>query len=150
MNRLKRQFRLLPLMWAVLIFCFVPKIHGAPPSTTATNAVATVAGTRPGIPQSVFVTPNTAQDGRDPFYPYSNRGSSGTPSPNAAKNLVLKALSGTPSQPYAMINGETFAPGEELEVITTMGRILVRCVEIKADSVTVEVGGQREVLHLSK
>jgi hypothetical protein len=152
MKRLKQQSRQLPPMWAILIFCLLARIQGAPPSTPGTNAVSTVTATRPGIPQSVFIIPTNPQQGRDPFYPYSSRppGSSSAPNPAAATNLVLKGFSGTPGHRLAIINGQTFEQGEEAEVITTMGRILVRCVEIKAESVTVEVGGQRNVLHLAE
>jgi hypothetical protein len=107
------------------------------------------------IPQSVFEIPKAAKDGRDPFYPNSSHpfgatAGSGTKTTNAppAAALVLKALSGTPANRLATINNVTFAAGEEAEVISGAARVRVRVLEIKEDSVEVEVGGVRRTLRM--
>jgi hypothetical protein len=45
-----------------------------------------------------------------------------------------------------IINNHTFAEGDEEDVSTPGGRIRVRCVEIRGNSVLVEADGQRQEL----
>lgn len=111
----------------------------------------TVASTNSEIPKSVFVIPKNPQEGRDPFFPNSVHpyGISEKPQPTLpGSNLVLKGLSGPPEARLAMINGRTFKAGEEGEVSTPAGRVTVRVVEIRSDSVVVEVGGVRQELRM--
>lgn len=106
--------------------------------------------------QSVFVLPRGPQEGRDPFYPKSTRPyTSGAPViiSNAAPVLVsaelkLKALSGSTERRLALVNNHTFETGEEAEVMTTNGRMRVRCIEIRPDSVLMQIGPERRELHL--
>ena len=62
--------------------------------------------------------------------------------------LHLKALSGTPGHRFAIINNHTFETGEEGDILTNAGRSRVRCLEIRDDSVLVQVGGEQRLLHL--
>jgi hypothetical protein len=62
--------------------------------------------------------------------------------------LVLKGLSGAATDPLAMINGRTMARGEDAEIVTDCGRLLVHCVDITTNSAIVEVGGERRELRL--
>jgi len=122
-----------------------PEVKSPPdPRTPPTNA----------IPQSIFLLPANSKEIRDPFFPNSDRLSIGSatapkrsPTPDSTL-LVLNGLSGTSDRRLAMINGHTLAEGEESEVNTSAGRLRFRCLEIKADSVIIEVGGERRELRL--
>lgn len=106
--------------------------------------------------QSVFVYPNNASEGRDPFFPdsthvYSNNPDKQSSGPSLV-DLILKSILGAPPRAFAIINNHTFAPGDEGDVITKSGqRLRIRCVDInpKAGTATVEANGMSEVLHLS-
>jgi hypothetical protein len=123
------------------------------PLPAATNA----APPKPEIPKSVFIIPTTPQQGKDPFYPTSMRlfasvtVTPATPQPAfSAVELQLKALSGPPDHRLAIINNHTFEAGEEGEVGTNagQGRARIRCLQIKEDSVLVQIGGEQRVLRL--
>jgi hypothetical protein len=100
--------------------------------------------------QSVFVVPASTKDGRDPFYPESNRLKSAPTkgmTPAAERTLEISSLkfqgiSGTPGSLVAIINDHAFAPGDDGDVITGNGRVHIRCLEIQEDHVTVEINGQ--------
>jgi hypothetical protein len=120
-------------------------------SATATP-VAQVTTEQP-IPRSIFNLPANPQEGRDPFFPNSLR-----PYVTAAANapvrqtrdlsaLVLQGISGPPDQRLVIINGVTFAVGDEAEVRTPQGRIHIRCLEIKDKSALIEADGQRHELY---
>jgi hypothetical protein len=105
--------------------------------------------------QSVFVMPNNASDGRDPFFPGSTRVYIGNPEHQirgpALTDLTLKSVLGTLPRVFAIINNHTFAPGDDGDVTTKSGqRLHIHCVDInpKAGTATVEAGGTSEVLHL--
>jgi hypothetical protein len=105
------------------------------------------------IPRSVFNVPASPKEGRDPFFPTSvgaaDTGSSTKKSSSISTvALVLKGLSGTPEQRLAIINDRTVAEGEEADVSTGGGRVRIRCIQIKSDSVVIEVAGERRELHL--
>ena len=121
----------------------------APPARAAlTNDAAT------NIPQSVFIIPSNVREGRDPFFPDSirpyNSGPVKTNTPTGAVTLVLNGVSGTAERRLVMINGRTMAEGETSEVPTPGGRYKVRCLEIKDESVIIEIGGERRELHLRR
>ena len=110
----------------------------------------------PVMPKSVFLVPTRPEEGRDPFFPASTRlfGSvadkpaQAAPAVSGLLDVRLRGISGTAQRPLAIIGNHTFAAGEEGEVITSRGRVLVRCLEIKDRSAVVQVGGQRLELHL--
>jgi hypothetical protein len=115
----------------------------------ATNAVPAA------VPVSVFVVPTTRQEGRDPFFPKSDRMlglDSAKPgaTPQPAFTLILNGVDSISGHLLAMINGRTFAAGEEGEVPIPAGRMHIRCVEIRRDSVIVEFGGQRRELRMKR
>jgi hypothetical protein len=109
-------------------------------------------------PKSVFVVPKTPAEGRDPFFPNSMR-PYGTSIPvqlpvltNKVEapvivELRLQGISGLPERRLAIINKRTFEVGEEGEVPTSAGRVRIRCLEIGADSVVVQIGQERRELH---
>jgi hypothetical protein len=114
------------------------------------------------VPKSLFV--NDPETGKDPFFPLSVRRketmahvtavtTNAAPPTSALFNLLkLKGISGTKNQPLALINGTTFSVGEAAE-IKCGGQILkIRCVEIREDSILIELpcGGEVRELKLRK
>jgi hypothetical protein len=107
--------------------------------------------------QSVFVMPSKPDEGKDPFFPRSMRPYGSVPVLKTNQPVVvvqidlqLKAISGPPEHHLAMVNNRTFDTGEEGEVTTAAGRVRIRCVEIRPDSVLVQIlsSGEQRVLHL--
>jgi hypothetical protein len=121
-------------------------------SLVATNA----APAQPEIPKSVFLLPTTPKEGKDPFFPRSMHPygpapfvlNTNTQAVSVAVELHLNGISGTMDRRLAIINNQTFQTNEEGEVPTNPGRARIRCVEIRADSVLVQVGGEQRVLRL--
>ena len=103
------------------------------------------------IPKSQFEIPANPQQGRDPFFPKSEHPygyETAKPDTTAAPaiTLILNGFSGTAAHRLVMVNGRTFSQGEEGDVITTSGREHVRCVEIRGESVIVQVHGETREL----
>jgi hypothetical protein len=114
----------------------VTMVHAAPATKSGkTNFV-----------HSEFILPSNPKEGRDPFYPDSIRpyenAAAASPRTAAITSLVLKGFSGDLSNRLVIINNHTFAAGDEGDVTTSTGRVHVRCVEIKTNSVIVEVDNQ--------
>ena len=108
------------------------------------------------IQQSAFLIPNSASDGRDPFFPGSTRVYISNPENQirgpSLTDLTLRSILGTPPRVFAIINNHTFAPGDDEDVTTKSGqRLHIHCTDInpKAGTATVEANGMSEVLHLS-
>jgi hypothetical protein len=99
------------------------------------------------VSRSVFVIPANPKDGRDPFFPNSNRPYEvtqlGQPRVGDITALVLKGISGPPDRRLAIINNRTLGVGDEQDLVTSQGRIHIRCIEIKDNSVVIESAGQR-------
>ena len=100
--------------------------------------------------RSVFILPSNPKEGRDPFFPNSNRpyeiaAAANTQTGNVT-SLVLKGISGSQNHRLVIINNHTFATGDTGDVVTSDGRVRLRCIEIKTNSVIIEVGGQRREL----
>ena len=152
-----------PISAALLCLAFVSRA-AAPPtnvtSTTAAGSSATPAATpvETEIPQSVFVVPTSPSEGRDPFFPRTMRLFAGTRTasnpktnqPSFVVELALKGISGTRERPLAIINNQTFAAGEENDVVSGARRVRIRCVEINvpAETVTIQIGNERRELRL--
>ena len=106
--------------------------------------------TAPGNVKSVFIVPTSTKDGRDPFFPESTRlkAESTTALTPAVRqtmeisSLKFQGISGTPGSLVAIINDHAFAAGDDGDVITSNGRVHIRCLEIQEDHVTVEINGQ--------
>jgi hypothetical protein len=121
------------------------------PAAPTTNSIP-VFEAQP-LPQSVFAIPANPKQGRNPFFPES---ALVIPQPARTNDtrvdtsiFVLNGI--TPSGPRrtAMINGHTFEAGESNEVRTTSGnKVMVKCDEIRTDSVIITVDGQRRELKL--
>jgi hypothetical protein len=115
----------------------------APPSTNAPPV-----GTN-GIPLSVFEV--NLPGGKDPFFSRSSRNSAegySAPEDKAATILALQGISGPANRRLAIINNHTFAAGEDGEIVTAVGRIRVRCEEIKNDVAVVCVGSSTQRIEL--
>jgi hypothetical protein len=126
----------------------------ANPVSGKTEAMA-LAGLLPP-PQSVFVIPKKPAEGKDPFFPSATRiyASETTVKPTnpvlPVGDLSLKGISGTAAEPLAIINTTTFTTGEENDVITSAGRMRIRCVAINMGNgtVLVQAAGERRELRL--
>ena len=105
---------------------------------------------KPVAVHSTFVMPTNPREGRDPFYPESIR-----PYANAMAHVVpittltIRGFSGTPENRMVIINNHTFGVGDEGDVLTSGGRVHVRCLEINANSVVIEANNQRRELSFS-
>jgi len=146
---------------SVTIFALMSSCLTLPATNTAVVAksqgfVAQPPFIEPAIPQSAFLQPKKPADGRDPFYPKSDRvygvvsAPKTVPTNAPTAELALKGISGTPEQPLAIINNRNFSAGEENDVVTPAGRIRIRCIEINRStgSVIIQVGGQTRELRL--
>lgn len=126
----------------------------APAPAAATNALPAAA-----IPKSVFIMPATPQEGKDPFFPRSMRpygpghetvkASPQQPAAAVVVDLRLNGISGTAERRLAIINNHTFEVNEEGVVSNSSGApVRIRCLDIKADSVLVQIGGEQRILRL--
>jgi hypothetical protein len=135
------------LIWTLL--APIASFYCAP----SAGADAPAAALKSESARSVFVIPANRKEGCDPFFPDSTRlfDSMAPPSKQGvdAGSLVFRGISGSLSHPFAIINNHTFAQGDEGDVLTSQGRVHLRCIEIKRNSVLVEFGGQRHELTFS-
>jgi len=103
--------------------------------------------------RSTFALPANPGEGRDPFFPRSNRPYESSPTVTnnvvGVTALVVKGVSGAADRRLVIINNVTFAAGDTATVPTEQGRIRVHCVEIKPHSVVVEIGGHYHELSVS-
>jgi len=103
--------------------------------------------------QSVFIMPSAPIEGRDPFFPNSMRpyedAMSKVKHPAEFSSLQIRGFSNIGNQRYVIINNHTFGAGDEGDVITTQGRIHLRCLSVGEDSVMVESGGAQHLLRMS-
>ena len=131
-------------------------VHAAQKAAPAATNTASVLPPIPSaeIPQSVFVIPANAREGRNPFFPQS---SVVAPPPKISSTGALVDLTAgfvlngitSPPRRTAMINGVTFEPGEEHEIKMPDGsKRLIKCEEIKSDSAIISAGGVRRELKL--
>lgn len=138
------------------LLCALPVCVSA---QSKTNQPATTPGSTNEVaaPQAKFIQPKDRTEGRDPFYPRSTYPyqhdapvivQTNTPVPVVAVELKLKGISGLPPRRLAVINNHTFEAGEEAEVITSNGRMIIKCLEIGEASATVQVGPERRVLRM--
>jgi hypothetical protein len=161
MKPLSRIPRRKPLPLAALLLCLVFPAFAAQTKTNSPAAPAPAPTNAPPaqleIPKSVFIIPTAPQEGKDPFFPRSTRlwasvvvktDSPQQPAPAVAVELKLNGISGTAARRLAIINNRTFEAGEEGIVSTASSPVRIRCLEIKDDSVLVQIGGEQRKLHL--
>jgi hypothetical protein len=130
------------------------------PQGVATNTPAAANAPALTIPISVFVLPGKPEEGKDPFFPRSLRPYATVvikttntepvvvPPTPVAVEVHLDGISGTPERRLAIINYHTFEAGEEADLPARSFRVHIRCLEVKADSVVIQVAGERRVLRL--
>jgi hypothetical protein len=148
MNQQRAFFKMLRQLLVPTFFlvALIARAEPVQPKTLiSTNSVSTNY-------HSVFIIPASSKEGRDPFFPTSNRPYQTAVVPTAAtmelnlNSLVLQGISGTPPHQLVIINKRTFAVGDFSEVSTSQGRFHVHCLEINAKSCVIEVNGQRHEL----
>jgi hypothetical protein len=105
----------------------------------------------PQMTRSIFNQPASPRDGRDPFFPNSDRPYRsqvvpGSSAPDVSA-LVIQGILGSPPHQLVIINKVTFGVGDEYEVRTPQGRIRITCLEIHDNSAVIESDGQRHELH---
>ena len=159
MKPLSPMLRPKPLLLAALLLWLAfpslaaqTKTNSPPsPASAPTNALPA----QLEIPKSVFLIPTTPQQGKDPFFPRSMRlftsvvvSTNLQPTPAVTVELKLKGISGTVARRLAIINNRTFEANEEGVVSTASGPVRIRCLEIRADSVLVQIGGEQRILQL--
>jgi hypothetical protein len=147
--------KLLAFAAAFLSLAFACLAASAPTNapTKVPHAATNAAPIQVEIPKSVFIIPTTPREGKDPFFPRSLRlfpsivvNTNVLPTPPSVE-LRLNGISGAADHRLAIINNRTFETNEEGEVPTKSGHARIRCLDIKPDSVVVQVGGQQRVLH---
>lgn len=120
----------------------------------ALGEIAVAAATPPNAPQSVF---NSQPGfGKDPFFPKSSRLISVVPvrvdpallNTGVPDFIVLKGLSVMNQRKLAIINNHTVAPDEEFNLKVNGRHLKAKCIEIKENSVIIEVNGSRKELQL--
>lgn len=101
---------------------------------------------------SVFVIPTNTREGRDPFFPESSRVFQAAESATHTIELTSLAIKGYYRDAHGalvIINNHTFAVGDEGDVLTTGGRVHIRCLEIQPSVVVIDINGQRRELPIS-
>ena len=128
--------------WLVLLL--VAEVSTLGQTTKKTNE-------QPAPIRSVFIIPASPHDGRDPFFPESTRPYEAAITSHVQQviNLVVKGISGTAGDRLVIINNHTFGVGDESDVLTSGGRVHVRCLEITANGVVIEANNQRRELNFS-
>jgi hypothetical protein len=63
--------------------------------------------------------------------------------------LTLKGISGTEARRFALINDTTLMKDEERKVRVGASNVVVRCLDIKADSVVIQIRGRPSPTELS-
>jgi len=139
-----RRFRRLTVILLPAVIVWSAPLVAAPTSQSQSGKTNTI--------RSVFVLPANPAEGRDPFYPKSNRpfeaAMTATNITVEVTALVIRGVSGLSDHRLVIINNHTFAAGDIADVLTDQGRIRVHCVEIKPRSVVIEVRGQYHELPL--
>ena len=120
------------------------------PSSASGIAPTNTSPEKIDVTKSTFVVPSSPAMGRDPFYPNSVRLKPKIVAvkPTGETPLVLKTLLGTTERRLAQINNQIFAEGDQYDVTTPDGRTTVRCIQIRDDSVIVEVAGKQRELRM--
>jgi hypothetical protein len=121
------------------------------PTVTAFGQTTNGSTNQPTQIQSTFVMPTNPHEGRDPFFPESSRPYESAIATHVAEvtTLVIKGFSGTPGNRMVIINNHTFGVGDEGDVLTSSGRVHIRCLDINPNGVVIEANSQRRELSFS-
>lgn len=123
--------------------------HAQPAKTTPTKPAEPI--------KSMFVMPASPREGRDPFFPDSNRVYETTAATVAVAVVPVKGseITSLKVKGYSMINGQAmviinnhaFMINDEGDVLIPGGRVHIRCVEIRPGLAVIQANGQRLDLH---
>ena len=147
--------RLAALGLVVGFFGLAPALSAAAPAQISPPATTNAPPAEAVIPKSEFN--DKLPQGRDPFFPRSTRRAVVAPTTAAGvvqrpafepSLFVLKGMSGSAARRLAIINDRTFAAGEDQEVTTRTGKVLIRCQEIRDNSVLISFGNPPQPLEL--
>ena len=124
--------------------------------STHSGHAAAAAEVHAGVTKSVFN--DQIGRGKDPFFPNSRRlAPKPAPGPTGAQLnsgntswVVLNGFSAAPNGKLVIINGRTFAEGEEYILKNGNQSLKVKCIMIKEDSVEVEINGTTKELKLRR
>src|ERR1700744_202097 len=139
-----KAFAKIQLLLLPMALCIQPAPAAEPPKKPAP---------KPRPAKSVFIMPTSPKEGRDPFFPDSTRvyevGVADTAHAQAVEitSLKVKGYSIVNGQPMIIINNHTFTIHDEGDVLTSSGRVHVRCLDIRPNVVILEANGQRQDLH---
>jgi hypothetical protein len=131
-----------------LVVCALLSVTGQLAWTVSAAEGQTKAPETVVIPRSVF---EASTQYLDPFHPGSTRrvgairvdeGDQKTSDTDLASLLILNGLSGSAAQRLAIINGKTFAAGEQGDVLTQRGKVKVHCLEIRPTSIVIAIGAE--------
>ena len=119
---------------------------------------AAAAAASNSVPLSVFVVPSNSSEGRDPFFPKSERPwrrvttvvSTNVHPVQPSSEVAYIAFTGTPDHRLATMTingiGRTLAVGESTTITSRGSQIEVRCIEITEEKVVVEINGEARVV----
>jgi hypothetical protein len=100
--------------------------------------------------KSVFTIPASPKEGRDPFFPESTRVyevfAATTVHAVEITTLKVKGYSMINGQPMVIINNHAFMINDEGDVLTSSGRVHIRCLDIKPSNAIIEENGQIHTL----
>lgn len=137
-----------PLTLVMAVLAGVLPGRAAPPTPPAPAAP----------PKSVFIMPSKPEEGRDPFFPDSTRPYQEAQAlhpvivPVVPTLKVQTILVNRNGEAFAVINDQTFAAGDEGDVITSSGRrVHLHCLTVdpRKNIVTVEAGGEQLTLNFT-
>ena len=105
--------------------------------------------------RSTFSLPKQFSEGRDPFFPESTRVFQAVmlESPGRSKveisSLAVKGYYRDAKGAFVIINNHTFTVGDEGDVLTTGGRIHLKCVDVLPNAVVIEFNGSMHQLPIN-
>ncbi len=125
------------------------------PASAETGKPAPTAAAKPAPTRSTFTMPKQFTEGRDPFFPESTRVFQAVmlESPATSKveisSLVVKGYYRDANSAFVIINNHTFTAGDEGDVMTTGGRIHIKCVDVLRNAVVIEFNGSLHQLPIN-
>ena len=141
-------------MWLTVAFVKMAASVYAGPSTAEVQGGSTNVAS-PKLFRSTFVMPTTSREGKDPFFPKSDRPhrsgiKTGPTNSVVVAELTVNGFSGTSEKPLVIINNVTFGIGDELDVPFKGRKFRVRCTEVNITEglVRVQIGSETRELRL--
>jgi hypothetical protein len=146
------------ILFGAVVLASVAAAQTNAPKAKQSSDASKAAPSEEEIPQSVFINPANKKEGKDPFFPRSERPYhyvqttiKTNPLPAMGELKILGISSG--ERPLIIINNVTFGVGDALEIPTSGRKIKIQCLEIDLSAGTAliqHIGGERRVLHFQK